>query len=63
MYLVCQQAGSYTKYQLGWVLLVSLVAGLILQAMSLRIGIFTGKHLAQLCRYDWEEDAATTHPK
>ena len=46
----CWQAGSYTKYQLGWVLTGSLAAGLVLQALSLRIGVFTGKHLAQLCR-------------
>ena len=44
------QAGAYTKYQLTWVLLASTIIGLLLQAMGARIGIVTGKHLAELCR-------------
>ena len=44
------QAGAYTKYQLTWVLFLVTIIGLILQAMGARIGIVTGKHLAELCR-------------
>ena len=44
------QAGAYTKYQLVWVLLGTVMIGLILQGMAARVGIVTGKHLSQLCR-------------
>ena len=47
---VVVQAGAYTKYQLVWVLLGTVLIGLILQGMAARVGIVTGKHLSQLCR-------------
>jgi natural resistance-associated macrophage protein 2 len=47
------QAGAYTKYQLTWVLVVTSGIGLALQAMSVKLGIVTGKHLAQLCRQEY----------
>ena len=50
-HLIVDQAGSYSKYKLMWVLVLSLCIGLVLQAMSIRMGVYTGKHLAQLCRY------------
>ena len=34
-----------------WVLLGTVLIGLILQGMAARIGIVTGKHLSQVCRY------------
>lgn len=47
------QAGAYTGYQLIWVLLWSTVLGLILQILAARLGIVTGKHLAQVCRENY----------
>eukprot|EP00607_Mallomonas_marina_P010054 CAMPEP_0182419720 /NCGR_PEP_ID=MMETSP1167-20130531/4108_1 /TAXON_ID=2988 /ORGANISM="Mallomonas Sp, Strain CCMP3275" /LENGTH=432 /DNA_ID=CAMNT_0024594783 /DNA_START=126 /DNA_END=1421 /DNA_ORIENTATION=- len=47
------QAGAYTKYQLTWVFLFTTIIGLFLQAMGARIGIVTGKHLAELCREEY----------
>ena len=44
------QQGAYTQYQLLWVLWWSTVAGWILQVLSARIGVVTGKDLAQVCR-------------
>eukprot|EP01041_Mallomonas_annulata_P004519 gene4519-8976_t len=47
------QAGAYTKYQLTWVFFITTIIGLFLQAMGARIGIVTGKHLAELCREEY----------
>lgn len=44
------QLGSYTNFQLVWVLWWATVMGLVLQEMSARIGLVTGKDLAQLVR-------------
>jgi natural resistance-associated macrophage protein 2 len=47
------QAGAYSKYQLLWVLFYAQFVGFILQNMATRIGIVTGKHLAQLCKEEY----------
>ncbi|CAN0206761.1 unnamed protein product, partial [Ectocarpus fasciculatus] len=47
------QAGAYTKYSLTWVLFSTCAIGLVLQGMAARVGIVTGKHLAQLCRQEY----------
>ncbi|EKX33503.1 hypothetical protein GUITHDRAFT_90722 [Guillardia theta CCMP2712] len=47
------QAGAQFGYSLSWVLLWSSVLGLIIQVLSLRLGIVTHRHLAQLCRYEY----------
>ena len=47
------QAGAYTKYHLTWVLFGTCLIGLVLQGMAARVGIVTGKHLAQLCRQEY----------
>jgi manganese transport protein len=44
------QAGSTYGYQLLWVVLLSSVIAMLFQAMSAKIGIVTGRSLAQLCR-------------
>ena len=43
------QLGAYTQYQLVWVLWWATVMGLILQEMSARLGVVTGRDLAQVC--------------
>eukprot|EP00514_Thraustochytrium_sp_LLF1b_P012585 CAMPEP_0184545096 /NCGR_PEP_ID=MMETSP0199_2-20130426/4068_1 /TAXON_ID=1112570 /ORGANISM="Thraustochytrium sp., Strain LLF1b" /LENGTH=720 /DNA_ID=CAMNT_0026939355 /DNA_START=82 /DNA_END=2241 /DNA_ORIENTATION=- len=44
------QAGSYSGFQLLWVLALSTLLGFFLQVLSARLGVSTGKHLAENCR-------------
>lgn len=44
------QQGAYTGYSILWVLFWATVMGLILQEMSARLGIVTGRDLAQTVR-------------
>jgi natural resistance-associated macrophage protein len=44
------QQGAYTQYQLIWVLWWSTIVGWVLQMLSARLGIVTGKNLAQHCK-------------
>ena len=48
------QSGALTGYQLLWVLLLSTVLGYFLQVLSVRLGVVTGKHLAQVCRQEYD---------
>ncbi|CRL01680.1 CLUMA_CG014899, isoform A [Clunio marinus] len=43
------QSGSIAKYRLLWVLLWATILGLVMQRLSMRIGIVTGLHLAEMC--------------
>jgi manganese transport protein len=44
------QAGSTYGYQLLWVVLIANLAAMFFQSMSAKLGIVTGRNLAQLCR-------------
>jgi manganese transport protein len=44
------QAGSTYGYQLLWVVLIANLVAMLFQAMSAKLGIVTGRNLAQLCR-------------
>eukprot|EP01135_Chromosphaera_perkinsii_P003075 Nk52_evm22s234 gene=Nk52_evmTU22s234 len=44
------QAGAQAGYQLLWVLMCATILGLILQMMAAKLGIVTGRHLAEHCR-------------
>jgi manganese transport protein len=44
------EAGSHYGYGLLWVVLLSSLIAMLFQALSARIGIVTGKNLAELCR-------------
>lgn len=44
------QAGSRFGYQLLWVVVVANVVAMLFQAMSAKLGIVTGRNLAELCR-------------
>ena len=46
------QAGAVYRYQLMWVVAVSSFMAIIMQIISARLGVVTGKDLAQACR-DW----------
>ena len=47
------QAGAYTGYTLLWVLFWSTVMGLVLQILAARLGVVTGRNLAQQCRENY----------
>jgi Mn2+/Fe2+ NRAMP family transporter len=44
------QGGAYSRYQLMWVLLLSFAIGFVFQYLSIKIGLLTEKHLAQVCK-------------
>src|SRR5882724_5975675 len=44
------QAGSTYGYQLLWVVLIANLGAMLFQAMSAKLGIVTGRNLAELCR-------------
>ena len=44
------QAGSTYGYQLLWVVLAASLVAMLFQAMSAKLGIVTGRNLAELCR-------------
>ena len=44
------QAGSKYGYALLWVVLMASVAAMLFQALSAKLGVVTGRNLAELCR-------------
>src|ERR1700730_3557831 len=44
------QAGAKYGYELLWVVLVANLIAMLFQALSAKLGIVTGKNLAELCR-------------
>ena len=46
------QAGAQFKYGLLWVVAMASLMAIVLQVISARLGVVTGKDLAQCCR-DW----------
>src|SRR3954447_15332135 len=49
-YAVNIQAGAGYGYQLLWVVLLANVIAMLFQALSAKLGIATGRNLAELCR-------------
>eukprot|EP00884_Botryococcus_braunii_P012365 jgi/Botrbrau1/21129/Bobra.0061s0023.1 len=47
------QAGAQAGYILLWVLLWSVVAGYFFQMLAAKLGVVTGRHLAQHCRAEY----------
>lgn len=47
------QSGAYARYELLYVALLSTVAGWCFQVLAARLGVVTGRHLAQLCRSEY----------
>ena len=47
------QAGSTYGYQLLWVVVMANVVAILFQSMSAKLGIVTGRNLAQLCRQEF----------
>jgi Natural resistance-associated macrophage protein len=44
------QTGAQAGYTLAWLLLWSTIMGFLLQMLAVRLGVVTGKHLAEHCR-------------
>ncbi|KAJ3673932.1 hypothetical protein LUZ60_005924 [Juncus effusus] len=47
------QAGAIAGYSLLWLLTWSTIIGLLIQLLSARLGVATGRHLAELCREEY----------
>ena len=54
------QMGAYSGSQLIWVLLWSTVMGLFLQLLAARLGVSSGRNLAQTCRAEYPRWVAYT---
>ncbi|CEG42329.1 metal ion (mn2-iron) transporter family [Plasmopara halstedii] len=54
------QAGAYAGYQLTWVLFGATVMGLFLQVLAARLGVVTGKNLAEMCTCVYPRWASVT---
>ncbi|GMH16450.1 hypothetical protein Nepgr_018291 [Nepenthes gracilis] len=47
------QAGAIAGYSLLWLLFWATMMGLLIQLLSIRVGVATGKHLSELCREEY----------
>ncbi|XWS41825.1 hypothetical protein CRYUN_Cryun17cG0116100 [Craigia yunnanensis] len=47
------QAGAIAGYSLLWLLMWATAMGLLVQLLSARLGVVTGRHLAELCREEY----------
>lgn len=47
------QAGAIAGYSLLWLLMWATAMGLLIQLLSARLGVATGRHLAELCRAEY----------
>ncbi|KAI7756174.1 hypothetical protein M8C21_017448, partial [Ambrosia artemisiifolia] len=49
------QAGAIAGYSLLWLLMWATGMGLLIQLLSARVGVATGKHLSELCREEYNK--------
>ncbi|XP_073008346.1 metal transporter Nramp3-like isoform X1 [Typha latifolia] len=47
------QAGAQYKYELLWIILMASCAALVIQSLAAKLGVVTGKHLAEHCRAEY----------
>ncbi|CAI0405664.1 unnamed protein product [Linum tenue] len=47
------QSGAIAGYSLLWLLMWATAVGLLIQMLSARLGVATGRHLAELCRSEY----------
>lgn len=52
------QAGAIAGYSLLWLLMWATAMGLLVQLLSARVGVATGRHLAELCREEYPKWAS-----
>src|SRR5262249_4200400 len=53
------EAGSSFRYRLLWVLLMSNLMAVLLQGLATRLGVVTGRDLAQACRESYPRPTAS----
>ncbi|XAR48397.1 hypothetical protein NMG60_11031216 [Bertholletia excelsa] len=53
------QAGAISGFSLLWLTMWSTAMGLVIQVLSARLGVATGRHLAELCRLEYPYWART----
>ncbi|KAJ4729194.1 Metal transporter [Melia azedarach] len=49
------QSGAIAGYSLLWLLMWATIMGLLIQLLSARVGVATGRHLAELCREEYPD--------
>lgn len=49
------QSGFVAKYRLLWVLLWATILGLVMQRLSMRLGVVSGVHLAEMCHTQYKK--------
>ncbi|XP_047948239.1 metal transporter Nramp3-like [Salvia hispanica] len=49
------QSGAIAGYSLLWLLLWATAMGLLVQLLAARLGVVTGRHLAELCRQEYPD--------
>ncbi|CAI9777164.1 unnamed protein product [Fraxinus pennsylvanica] len=49
------QAGAIAGYSLLWLLMWATAMGLLIQLLSVRVGVATGRHLSELCREEYPD--------
>lgn len=49
------QSGAQYKYELLWIILLASCAALVIQSLAAKLGVVTGKHLAEHCRAEYEK--------
>ncbi|KAL5993868.1 hypothetical protein ACLOJK_038225 [Asimina triloba] len=54
------QAGAIAGYSLLWLLMWATAMGLLIQLLSARLGVATGRHLAEVCREEYSPWARYT---
>ncbi|KAK4749423.1 hypothetical protein SAY87_026872 [Trapa incisa] len=54
------QAGAIAGYSLLWLLMWATAMGLLVQLLAARLGVATGRHLAELCREEYPRWARNT---
>jgi len=52
------QGGAQAGYQLIWVLFWATVGGWVMQNLASRLGVVTGRHLAEICRTEYDKATA-----
>ncbi|VDM17272.1 unnamed protein product [Hydatigera taeniaeformis] len=51
------QSGAVANYRLLWLLFLATIMGLFMQRLAARIGVVTGKHLAEICYENYPRPA------
>lgn len=49
------QSGFVARYRLLWVLMWATILGLVMQRLSMRLGVVTGSHLAEMCHSQYKK--------